>query len=394
MILGFDVENFDLFDKDQCGVLMEDIGNADKADLYPMAGLGAFIGRNQTGKSSFMDAIYFLKHCVTKGVRTASTSKDRPGFSKLIIDRKKPAVFRVYMKLKAPKDDANGLRRHFVQYELELGTNRHGIPVVRSERAYLHAKQETVIPVLEIDNQKGRVLTKLSADYQSEYEKTHISDDHTCALQLYGRISSYGILHEIYHEISRWFFCCFSSGDESNYFEVGNAPGGHKHLNNAGTNVRNVLEYIKGEDEAYYETLVADLSAKIPEMKKKRLPEKLADSPNKLFLYLLLLADKDPASTIFIETPDRDLYHDMIDVLASRMREYSFERPYNQILFTTHNPYILESISPKEVWVFKRSFEQEKGDITIECAGKDKLVNEMFKQGVGMGAIWYGGHLE
>ena len=28
------------------------------------------------------------------------------------------------------------------------------------------------------------------------------------------------------------------------------------------------------------------------------------------------------------------------------------------------------------------------------CAGSDPLVNELFKQGVGMGAIWYGGHLD
>ena len=43
---------------------------------------------------------------------------------------------------------------------------------------------------------------------------------------------------------------------------------------------------------------------------------------------------------------------------------------------------------------FERSFEKDSGDVTIKCAGDNPLVDAMFKQGVGMGAIWYGGHLD
>ena len=127
---------------------------------------------------------------------------------------------------------------------------------------------------------------------------------------------------------------------------------------------------------------------------KARLPKTLEDSPDKLFLYLLLLRDKDPHTTIFIETPDKDLYHDMVDVLAAEMRDFTINNPYNQIVFTTHNPYIIETMTPKEIWVFRRSFGQDVGDVSIVCAASDPLVEAMFKQGVGMGAIWYGGHLD
>ena len=128
--------------------------------------------------------------------------------------------------------------------------------------------------------------------------------------------------------------------------------------------------------------------------KKKNLPLALKESPNKLFLYLLLLRDSRPRSTIFIETPDKDLYHDMVDVLSDEMREYTMKNHYCQIMFSTHNPYIIETLSPKEIWVFERTFEKESGDVQIRCAGADPLVMEMFHQGVGMGAIWYGGHLD
>ena len=128
--------------------------------------------------------------------------------------------------------------------------------------------------------------------------------------------------------------------------------------------------------------------------KKKNLPDNLTESPDRLFLYLLMLRDMDPKSTIFIEAPDKDLYHDMVDVLANEFREFTIRNRYSQIVFSTHNPYIVETMSPKEIWVFTRTFLRDDGDVSIRCAADDPLVRELFEQGVGMGAIWYGGHLD
>ena len=196
-------------------------------------------------------------------------------------------------------------------------------------------------------------------------------------------------------DLYNWFFCSFSSEEHSSYYYDGGAPGGHKHLNSTGSNVGNVLEYIRMESEEEYERIVNEIEEKIPTMKKKKnLPLALKESPNKLFLYLLLLRDSRPRSTIFIETPDKDLYHDMVDVLSDEMRDYTMKNHYCQIVFSTHNPYIIETLSPKEIWVFERTFEKESGDVQIRCAGADPLVMELFHQGVGMGSIWYGGHLD
>ena len=89
-----------------------------------------------------------------------------------------------------------------------------------------------------------------------------------------------------------------------------------------------------------------------------------------------------------------DLYHDMVDVLANEFREFTIRNRYSQIVFSTHNPYIVETMSPKEIWVFTRTFLRDDGDVSIRCAADDPLVRELFEQGVGMGAIWYGGHLD
>ena len=127
---------------------------------------------------------------------------------------------------------------------------------------------------------------------------------------------------------------------------------------------------------------------------KEKLPDDFRESPNRLFLYLLLFNDPVPRPLICIETPDMELYHDMVDVLSTEFRDYSIRHPYSQIIFSTHNPYILEALSPNEVWVFKRIQEDESESVTIRCAGADPVVSEMYRQGIGMGAIWYSGHFD
>lgn len=392
MLVGVRITNYDVFDDDKCGMVMEDylaFNNSSESDSKPLLNLTALIGRNGTGKTSFIDALSFVKKTVNSDVAIASTLNNRPGFSNLLIDKTKPAIFSLYFNLK-PRD----LEKHcFISYDLEININIHGSPYIASETVSACIKKDgvfTVTPLMEFKNGSGKIRIN-----ETSYQECDLADEHSCALKTFGNIKSYSVVHELYREINRWFFCKFSNDSTSTYFSDGNAPGGHKHLNSTGSNVMNVLEYMKVEDEKKYDEIVDEINERIPRMiRKANLPSILEDSPSRLFLYMLLLRDQDPHSTIFIETPDKDLYHDMVDVLASEMREFTINNPYSQIVFTTHNPYIIETMSPKEIWVFRRKFEETTGDIDIFCAGMDSVVEEMFKQGVGMGAIWYGGHLD
>lgn len=395
MLVGARVLNFDVFDDDKCGLILEDYlkaGAGNKPAGRPLLNLNAFIGRNRTGKTSYISALKFFKKMVTKDVASASTSDDLPGFSNLMIDRKRPSSFKLYFNIKPDPT----VKTCFIEYDVDVDINVHGSPFIASEKVMLCCKRDeyTVIDLLDLKNGEGRIATSIK-EGKAQYEETSITDPHTCAVKLYGGIGAYTYIHALYREISRWFFCNFSSDDRSDYFESGNAPGGHRHLNSTGSNVHNVLTYMKIDNEKRYREVVNEINDRIPLMKHKpRLPASLENSPDKLFLYLLLLRDSDPHSTIFIETPDKDLYHDMVDVLAEEMRDFTLTHPYNQILFTTHNPYIIENMSPKEIWVFRRTFGKDTGDIEIVCAASDPVVESMFKQGVGMGAIWYGGHLD
>lgn len=393
MILGIEIENFDIFDKDKAGILIDDfISDKDSGkSVNALRGLNALIGRNNTGKTSFMGCMAFLKDTITQGCAQASIIYGRPGFANMTPDISKPSVFRVFFKLEDEKEKTP----KYIQYELAIVTSRFKSPIIDSEKVILAAPGEggrKAVTILDMNGGMG-VIRKI--DGETIESDIGIEDEHLTALSLYGKITGYRDFVLLYKEISRWFFCSFSSEEQSSYYYEGGAPGGHKHLNSTGSNVGNVLEYIKMENEEEYERIVSEIKDKIPAMKrKKNLPLALKESPDKLFLYLLLLRDSKPRSTIFIETPDKDLYHDMVDVLSDEMREYTMKNHYCQIMFSTHNPYIIESLSPKEIWIFERSFEKDDGDVSIRCAGEDPLVMEMFHQGIGMGAIWYGGHLD
>lgn len=392
MILGIEIENFDVFDKDKAGILIDDyLSDKDSgASVDAFRGLNALIGRNSTGKTSFMGCMAFLKDTVTQGCAVASIIYGRPGFANMTPDISNPSVFRIFFKLK----DKNG-KPKFIQYELSIVTNRFKSPVIDSEKVIAIAEIDGVKKPLTILNVKNGKGTIVNLEDGSAGNTIGVEDEHLTALSLYGKLTGYSDYVLLYKEIYNWFFCSFSSEEQSSYYYEGGAPGGHKHLNSTGSNVGNVLEYIKMENEEEYERITTEIKDKIPNMKRsKNLPQALKESPDKLFLYLLLLRDSKPRSTIFIETPDKDLYHDMVDVLSDEMREYTMKNHYCQIMFSTHNPYIIESLSPKEIWIFERTFEKDDGDVTIRCAGADPIVMEMFHQGVGMGAIWYGGYLD
>ena len=392
MILGIEIENFDVFDKDKAGILIDDyLSDKDSGSLNAFRGLNALIGRNNTGKTSFMGCMAFLRDTITQGCAVASISYGRPGFANMTPDITNPSVFRVFFKL----EDTKLGKPKFIQYELSIVTSRFKSPIIDSEKVIVVANidgEKKPLTILDVKQGKGTIV---NLEDGSSGSTIGVEDEHLTALSLYGKLTGYRDYVLLYKEIYHWFFCSFSSEEHSSYYYDGGAPGGHKHLNSTGSNVGNVLEYIRMDNEEEYERIVNEIKEKIPTMKKKKnLPLALKESPNKLFLYLLLLRDSRPRSTIFIETPDKDLYHDMVDVLSDEMREYTMKNHYCQIMFSTHNPYIIETLSPKEIWIFERTFEKEDGDVEIRCAGADPLVMEMFRQGVGMGAIWYGGHLD
>lgn len=393
MFLGVRIQNYGLFSDGCIGALMDDIRKAPEqsslalgagVDLaFPLSSLEALIGRNHSGKSMFFSFLSFVQSTVISGPAAASVESERSGFTNLLIDKDQP--IKATLCFLFPKTE--NYPKTYCEYELVLAPNVHGKPHFEEETLRLWRKDmEAPQEILHFKNGVGFVFC------QGEKSEGEMNDPQTSALRAYGALKQYHFIGSTYREIGMWFFVRFQK-ENTQALPDDVAPGGHKHLNAEGTNARNVLLYMKKERPELYSQLIDRLIESIPGLRKKNEEAvlKFFKKPDILALYLLLLSDPNPRPLLLIESPDEGLYHDMVDALASEMRNFTISHPKCQIIFTTHNPYIIENLAPDEIWVFSRGDEDEVG---ISCAASSAIVSEMYKQGVGMGAIWYAGHFD
>ena len=79
--------------------------------------------------------------------------------------------------------------------------------------------------------------------------------------------------------------------------------------------------------------------------------QQVSDGTLKLFAYMLLLEDPEPAPFICIEEPENGLYHKLLDTLVDEFRvSAKGHKGDPQLFITTHQPYLVDALYPDEVW--------------------------------------------
>ena len=432
MLIGFQVRHYAMLHQTKVGMDWQEISeNAALIDkdlgngrIFPLQQMTALVGRNSTGKSSLIDALSFVADCLKYDVPFAATLNGRGGFSKLVTHGSDHcASFSLIFH--------HHKKHQFIKYYLSIGCDDHGRPFVKaeqvsqlrivSEKAQQSAKKEKsdqqqpdkehgaaakhtideqhdqyqMTELLSMENGQGRIYNVNLA----RYEDTELNDLKHPALAAYGMLREYEAFSYLYKNISRWYFCRHGKPDDHRPGQ--HSSGGHKHLNHACDNIENVLQYYQHEYPTYYQDMIDRLSDKINEngsADEAFYDGSMTSGSLKLFTYLLLLEDPEPRALICLEEPESGLYHDMVEVLAKAMRDYTLKHTDCQILFVTHSPFLLEAMHPDEIWVFRRK--KMLGPkisgyyAQAFCAGENAVIRAMHDQGVGMSAIWYGGHFD
>ncbi len=107
---------------------------------------------------------------------------------------------------------------------------------------------------------------------------------------------------------------------------------------------------------------------------------------------MLLLNAPDPPPFICVEEPENGLYHKLLEILALEFRKRATgKKNAPQIFITTHQPYLVDALSPEETWILKK---EENGFSTISRAGDDPTVREMVQQGLPLGGLWFSDYLD
>ena len=416
-IEGFRIQNFRTLRDVTLGRLWNERSSG---ELTPMT---AVIGKNGSGKSTLFDAFGFLSDCLKLGVEEACDAKGRGGFERIISQGvNEPIMFEIYYR-----ESRNELP---ITYEVAFTIDNHNRPYVKSERLRQRreGQKSTGRPfsflILEdgrglawkgeyvgIKEESGKLdLDKLMRDESSEREVVELEDNRRLGIATLGALKQHPRISIFRQFIEGWYLSYFRP-DAARELSL---AGPQKHLNRHGDNIGNVVQFMKRDHPKQFQEILNDIAGKIPgidridtaPMPDGRLllkfndkgfkdpfsAQQMSDGTLKVFAYLLLLSDPNPPPFICIEEPENGLYHKLLETLAQQFREHvNNEKNKSQIFITTHQPYFVDALEPKEVWILEKGAD---GFSQIRRASDDPVIQGLVDEGIPLGGLWYSDYLD
>ena len=419
-IEGFRVRNFKLLKDVTLGRLW------DQQQKQPLTPMTVVIGKNGVGKSVLFDAFGFLADALKSGVEEACDARGRGGFEKIRTQGETgPIEFEVYYR--------EHRRTRPITYQIAVEADRFGRPYVLQERLRQRRKgqkREQPFSFLFLNNGKGVVwkwehegrqideemeqldlfIESVKTEEPNEIEIIELEDRRKLGFATLGVLKQHPRISAFRRFIEGWHLSYFTP-DAARSLPL---AGPQKHLNTHGDNLSNVVQFMELEHPQRFKAILREIIDKIPGIDRidtertrdgrllLRFNDKgfedpfyvqqVSDGTLKVFAYLLLLKDPTPPPFLCIEEPENGLYHKLLESLADEFREHaSRPRGGSQVFITTHQPYFVDSLDPKEVWILEKG---EDGFSTIRRASDDPIVSDMVAEGLPLGGLWYSDYLD
>ena len=379
----------------------------------PLTPFTAVIGKNGTGKSTLFDAFGFVSDCLTLGVENACEAHQRGGYERLhSAGSEDPIKFELYYR--------EGPNERPITYELAIALDRSGRPYVQSESLRQRRKglrSGRPFPFLSLEEGKGAVwageLALEPAENQEEdssREPIELTDLRQLGIATLGTLKEHPRITGFRDFLRGWFLSYFQP-DAARSLPT---AGPQRHLNVHGDNIGNVVQFMEREHSDRFKVILSRISRKIPGIdridthvtedrrvllrfgsgafKDPFYAQQMSDGTLKLFAYLLLLEDPEPPPFICIEEPENGLYHQMLSLLAQEFRQHARGRKGDpQIVVTTHQPYFVDALSPKEVWLLEKGAD---GFSKVIRASDVAIINNLVAEGLPLGSLWYSDYLD
>lgn len=402
----------------------------------PLTPMTAVIGKNGAGKSALFDAFGFLADALKSGVEEACDTRGRGGFEKLRTQGQTgPIEFKVYYKAHT--------NVRTITYEIEIEADEFGRPYVLRERMYEGREYDLPLFFLILGEGQGMVWKGNQAGGQvneriegfdisewldelkkwreeggegkipQEYKDAEIirlEDRRKLGIATLGALKQHPRIAAFRQFIEGWYLSYFTPD------AVRGLPlaGPQRHLNVHGDNLGNVVQFMEREHPKRFQSILKEIAERIPgidQIATERTADgrllikfndkgfqdpfyaqQMSDGTLKVFAYLLLLNDPTPPPFLCIEEPENGLYHKLLETLAHEFREHASEQGGgSQVFITTHQPYFVNALDPKEVWILEKDAD---GFSTIRRVSDDPVVNNMVAEGLPLGGLWYSDYLD
>lgn len=372
----------------------------------PLPRLITIIGPNGCGKSSLMDALGFIGDCLHLGVEEACDKPHRGGFERLRtrgVDE--PIKFEIYYRQEK--------RSRPISYSLHIDFDKDARPYVSYERLRQRRKGQSKgrpYSFLETTNGKGYAWAGEATEKEEGNRRidVQLEDKRLLGITTLGNLADHPRIVAFREFLESWYLSYFIP-DLARGMPM---SGAQKHLNRAGDNLANYVQFMEREHPRKFKDVLGRISKKIPGIQQitaKRsedgrlllnfnesgyvdpfYQQDMSDGTLKMFAYLILLEDPNPSPLIGIEEPENGLHHQLLEPLAMEMKKYSYdEKNGPQIIVTTHSPFFVDALTPYEVWILEKD---TSGFSTATRAADISCVKEMHAEGIPMGSLWYSDH--
>ena len=353
------------------------------------------LGPNGSGKSTVFDVFAFLAECFESGLRCAW---DRRGRARELMTRGADGPLTIEIKYREQPGTP------LITYHLSVHESG-GRPVVTYE--WLRWKRKPYgAPFRFLENREGQgqAVSGEVPDAEDQRVNIALNSADLLAVNALGQFREHPRVGALRTFITGWHVSYLSADSARGQPEA----GPQERLTKSGENLANVVQFLGEQQPQRLKRIFAALRARVPRIESVladtmldgRLLLQIKDAPFdrpvlarfasdgtlKMLAYLVLLHDLDPPPFIGIEEPENFLHPRLLYGLAEECRAAS-ER--TQLLATTHSPFFIDSLHPREVWVLWRDI---KGHTRTRRAADLSGIPEFIAEGAQLGDLWMEGH--
>lgn len=360
-------------------------------ELREITPLTVLLGPNGSGKSTLFDVFNFLSECFQFGLRHAW---DRRGRAKELKTRGQDGPLVIELKYRERPNQP------IITYHLAIDENSRG-PYVKEEwLQWRRGASGRPFRFLSYKEGRGGAVSGEAPDESDKRIETTLRSPDLIAVNTLGQFEEHPRVAALREFITDWYVSYLSIDDTRGQPEA----GPQERLSKNGDNLANVIQYLKeqhpdvlsrifktlGKRVPRLESVIADpmpdgrllLQVKDAPFDRPVLSRFVSDGTLKMLSYLVILHDPDAPQFVGIEEPENFLHPRLLPGLAEECRAAS-ER--SQLFVTTHSPFFLNSIRPREVRVLYRDAE---GFTHAERASEITGINEFVAAGAALGHLW------
>ncbi|MBK8097408.1 MAG: AAA family ATPase [Planctomycetes bacterium] len=366
-----------------------------EVELKDLTPLTVLLGPNGSGKSTVFDVFAFLAECFESGLRRAW---DKRGRAKELRSRGREGPVAIEIKYREPG-------YNLITYHLAV-TEEKGSPIVAEE--WLSWKRKSwgkPFRFLDYKRGAGRAVSGELPEESDTRVEVPLKSPDLLAVNALGQFADHPRVAALREFITGWHVSYLSADSSRGQPEA----GPQERLSRTGDNLANVIQYLSEQHPPRLDRVFEVLRRRVPRIEKViaeqmadgRLLLQIKDAPFshpvlarfasdgtlKMLAYLVLLHDPTPPPFIGIEEPENFLHPRLLPELAEECRAAVAR---TQLLATTHSPFFVNALRPREVRVLWRD---EHGFTQAKRVADIQGVPQFVDSGAMLGHLWMEGHL-